>query len=174
MRPNNNRFRVQAGLAAATLTLLAAGCSDDDDAALRSPNRGTGSTTQDTTVENVYIVPAFLPGQCAIQLDAGAAMRFTVTNNRDADSEKLIGVSTDAAQAIRLPATTEIPPKATVAYGQPHPGDPGGSRTMAPVRMDGLDPGVRPATTADVTFHFDRAGDITLPVPVEACPVQTP
>jgi hypothetical protein len=45
---------------------------------------------------------------------------------------------------------------------------------MAPVRMDGLDPDLRPATTADVTFHFDRAEDITLPVAVEACPVQTP
>ncbi|WP_246228748.1 copper chaperone PCu(A)C [Mycolicibacterium psychrotolerans] len=141
---------------------------------MRSPNRGTGSTTQETTVENVYIVPAFLPGRCAIQLDAGAAMRFTVTNNRGADPEKLLGVSTDAAQATRLPATTEIPPKATVAYGQPHPGDPGGSLRMGPARLDGLDPDLRPATTADVIFHFDRAGDITLPVAVEACPVQMP
>lgn len=125
-------------------------------------------------MENVYIVPAFLPGRCAIQVDAGAAMRFTVTNNRGADPEKLLGVSTDAAQATRLPATTEIPPKATVAYGQPHSGDPGGSLRMAPARLDGLDPDLRPATTADVTFHFDRAGDITLPVAVEACPVQMP
>lgn len=166
----NVAVRTPATIAAAALTLLT-GCSDDD-AALRSPNRGTGSTTEATTVENAFIVPAFVPGRCALQLNAGAALRFTVTNNRDAESETLLAVSTDSARQARVPADAVIPPESTVAYGQP--AGPDASGTLAPVRLDGLDPGLKPAKTADVTFSFERAGDFTIPVPVNACPVQTP
>ncbi|MBX7450380.1 hypothetical protein GR927_20530 [Mycolicibacterium sp. 3033] len=163
--------RTPATIAAATLTLLA-GCSSEDDAALRSPNRGTGSTTEDTTVENAYIVPAFVPGRCALQLDAGAALRFTVTNNRETESEKLLAVSVDSAGEARVPASPDIPPTSTIAYGQPT--GPDAAQTLAAVRVDRLDPGLKPAMTTDVTFSFERAGDVTIPVAVEACPAQTP
>lgn len=165
--------RAPAVIAAAALSLLATGCNDDD-SALRSSNRGSGSLGETTTVENAYIVPAFVAGRCAIQLNAGAALRFTATNNRDADSERLLGLSTSAAERAHLAGPAEIAPKSTVGFGQPSTGQTDAQKTEPAARLNGLDPGLRPAMTADVTFQFERAGDITMPVPVEACPTQQP
>ena len=156
---------------AMAMVMSATGCGGEDPA-YNSSNRGSGSLTSTTTVENAYIVPAYVPGRCAIQLNAGAEMRFTITNNRPAESERLLGVSTNAAQGARIMTTVDIPPKSTVSFGQPSslPLDDGPPNSA--VRLDHLDPELRPATSADVTFHFQEAGDMTLPVPVEACPVQ--
>jgi hypothetical protein len=144
------------------------GCGEDP--MLDSSNRGSGSHTEDTTVENAYIVPTYVPGRCVIQLNAGGEIRFTVTNNRPAEAERLLGLSTTAAEQARVIDSVTIGPKSTVSFGELNTDDASGPA----VRLDQLDPDLRPATTADVTFEFERAGDLTLPVPVEACPVQGP
>ena len=155
---------------AAALMVSVVGCGEDP--VLDSSNRGSGSHTQDTSVENAYIVPTYLAGRCVIQLNAGGEMRFTVTNNRPADAERLLGLSTSASTKARIVTDADIPAKSTVSFGEPNV-DPGAGDASRPaVMLDHLDPGLRPATSADVTFHFERAGDLTLPVPVEACPVQ--
>lgn len=153
----------------AALLMLAIGCSDDPPTA-DSSNRGTGSDTEYTSVENAYIVPANVPGRCAIQVEAGGEMRFTVTNNSPVDAERLLGLSMSAAEHARMADPVEIPAESTVSFGEPNVGD---ARNPA-VPLERLDPDLRPATTADVTFHFERAGDLTMAVPVEACPVQAP
>jgi hypothetical protein len=70
-----------------------------------------------TSVENAYIVPRSQPGLCAIQVGDAGELRFTVTNNRPAEPEKLLGISTEAADAIRISpqAQLEIPPKTSIA-----------------------------------------------------------
>lgn len=153
------------------LTFGVGGCGED--VVLDSSNRGSGSHTETTSVENAYIVPTYVPGLCEIQLNAGGAMRFTVTNNRPAETERLLGLSTSAAEQARMIGQVEIPPKSTVSLGEPNvePGDDDASRPA--VLLDRLDPELRPATNTDVTFRFELAGDVTLPVPVEACPIQT-
>ncbi|WP_422746363.1 hypothetical protein ACN27E_02050 [Mycobacterium sp. WMMD1722] len=164
---------VRMTITGVTLAALTSACGGED-VVLDSSNRGSGSHTDEVTVENAYIVPAFLPGRCAIQVEAGAAMRFTVTNNDPVETARLVGVTTAAAETARIVAPVEIPPQSTVAYGEPNPeiADSGGR--VAPVRLEDLAPGLVPATTTDVTFRFERAGDITMPVPVEACPSQVP
>lgn len=164
------RTTVWAGTAA--LVMCAVGCGEDP--VLGSANRGSGSHTERTSVENAYIVPAYVPGRCVIQLNAGGEMRFTVTNDRPVEAERLLGLSTSAAEQARIIDSVPIAPKSTVGFGQPaaRPGD-GDARGPA-VLLDRLDPDLRPATTADVTFHFEDEGDLTLPIPVEACPVQAP
>ncbi len=157
-----------AGVAA--LMMCGAGCGGEP--ALDSSNRGSGSGTQKTTVENAFIVPAYLPGRCAIQLNAGAEMRFTITNNRPADAERLLGLSTNAADQARVITSLKIPPQSTVSFGQAGAQPFSGGRSRPAVRLDRLDPDLRPGMSADVTLNFERAGEITLPVPVEACPVQ--
>ncbi|UXA10470.1 hypothetical protein KXD97_20435 [Mycobacterium sp. SMC-8] len=157
-------------LAATALALGISGCGED--AAVDSSNRGSGSDTEGTSVENAFIVPAFVPGECALQLDAGGEMRFTVTNNRPADTERLLGLTIGAAAQAHGIDSVAIPPKSTAAFGEANHGPAPDGRHPA-VRLQRLDPGLRPATSTDVTFRFERAGDITLPVPVEACPVQT-
>lgn len=154
----------------ATLMMSVVGCGEDP--VLDSSSRGSGSHTADTSVENAYIVPTYVPGRCALQLDAGGAMRFTITNNRPAETERLLGLSTSAAEQARVIGSVAIPPKSTVSFGQPNAEPGAGDASGPPVLLDRMDPGLVPATSADVTFHFERAGDLTFPVPVEACPVQ--
>lgn len=168
----STQIRIGGSALAGAVVLTGGVVSCGEDPVLDSSNRGTGSHTQDTTVENAYIVPAYVPGRCAIQLEAGGEMRFTVTNNRALEPERLLGLSTSAAQQARVIDSVDIAPESAVSFGQPNvqPGDDAASGPA--VQLDRLDPGLRPATTADVTFHFQQAGDLTMPVPVEACPVQ--
>lgn len=159
-----------AGLVAATGTMLLSACGDG--AASASSNRGSSSQTEGTTVENAFIVPSFVPGHCALQAGSAADVRFTVTNGRPAGVERLEGISTDSAASRDLAVTADIPAKSTVGFGQLSAGavDVGGSRPS--VHVDALDPQLRPGMSATVTFHFSEEGDITMPVPVEACPTQ--
>lgn len=152
------------------LVMCAVGCGGEP--ALDSSNRGSGSGTQNTTVENAFIVPAYLPGRCAIQLNAGAEMRFTVTNNRPAEAEQLLGLSTNVAAQARIMTSLNIPPQSTVSFGEAGAQPFSGGKSRPAVRLDRLDPDLRPGMSADVTLNFERAGEVTLPVPVEACPVQ--
>ena len=107
-----------------------------------------------------------------MQVDAGGAMRFTVTNNSPTENERLLGLSTDAAAPARVTADAAIPPESTVSFGEPNAELNAGDANRPPVELDRLAPDLVPATSTDVTFHFERAGDVTLPVPVEACPLQ--
>ena len=157
-------------LGAAALTLGIVGCGADT--APDSSNRGSGSDTEGTSVENAFIVPAYVPGECALQRSAGGEMRFTVTNNRGAEAERLLGVSTDAAEQARVIDGGTIQPKPTGSFGESNDDQIGADERHPAVRLERLDPGLRPATSTDVTFHFERAGDVAMPVPVEACPVQ--
>jgi len=170
MRSSQFRRTCSALAGAAALAVGVAGCGEDP--VLDSSNRGSGSHTETTTVENAYIVPAYVPGRCVIQFNAGGEMRFTVTNNRPAEAERLLGLSTSAADQARIIDSVDIPPKSTVSFGQPNAELREADDRGPAVRLDQMDPELRPATTADVTFRFERAGDLTMPVPVEACPVQ--
>lgn len=155
----------------AALAIAAVGCGDDD-TEIGTSKRGSGSDTEGTTVENAFIVPTFLPGRCAIQLDTGAKMRFTVTNGHPTETERLLSVTTNATADGEVDAGVEIPAEATVGFGQPSAPavDDGGS--VPALEIGELDPSLRPGMSADVTFRFDRAGDIEMPVQVEACPTQ--
>lgn len=149
---------------AATVT----GCSPDVDHL--STNRGTTSDSQSTTVENAFIVPASPPRSCGQQIGDTAHLRFTVTNNRPAERERLTAVHTDAADvALAGAATAEIPAGAALAVGQPHAGD---AIAAPPARLTGLDDRVGPGMSVPVTFTFAEYGPLTLQVPIEACPTQ--
>lgn len=89
---------VAAIAAAALLALLAAGCGEnqvDHD----SSNRGSGTDTAPTSVENAYR-SQFAPGSCAIQIGDSAQLRFTA--NRPAESERLLQITTAAADTVRI------------------------------------------------------------------------
>ncbi|MGV0716800.1 hypothetical protein ABQE93_15465 [Mycolicibacterium sp. XJ662] len=167
-------IRLRGAAAGALLALLAAGCGGGSE--IGSSNRGANTQTAQTSVENAYIVPRFLPGSCAIQVGEDAALTFTATNNRSGEAEKLLGIESDAAEAIRIApnATLEIPPRTSIAAAQPIedvPRPPG--EKPFTVIVEGLDESARPATSVDVTFRFEKQGDLTMKVPVEACPTQS-
>lgn len=154
-------------------SVLLAGCGGDP--AIGSSNRGAGSHTEQTSVENAFIVPRFVPGSCAIQVGDAAALTFTVTNDRITEPERLLGIESPAAEAIRLSpdATLQIPPESSIAAGQPIE-DVGDGATDRPftVSIEGLRESARPGTSVDMTFRFENQGEIALNVPIEACPTQ--
>ncbi|WP_253867767.1 hypothetical protein [Mycobacterium sp. GA-1285] len=147
--------------------LVLAGCGSDTTG--ESSNRGSGSETTETTVENAFVVPRYLPGSCAIQVGSSAELRFTVTNNRPVETERLEGISTPAADSVRIAPDPpiEVAAGTSIAAGQPvAQGRP------FTVTLEGTKDSVQPAHSVDVTFRFEKSGDITMLVPVEACPTQ--
>lgn len=160
--------------AASVLTcVLVAGCGGD--AEMGSSNRGANSPTDETSVKNAFIVPRFVPGSCAIQVGDAAALTFTATNNRSTEPERLLGIDSPAAEAIRLSpdATLQIPPQTSIAAGQPVEEVGDGSRDEPfAVRIEGLRESAKPGTSVDLTFRFEKQGDLAMKVPIEACPTQ--
>ncbi|WP_234794293.1 hypothetical protein [Mycolicibacterium flavescens] len=98
-----------------------------------------------------------------------------MTNNRITEPERLLGIETPAAEAIRLSpdATLRIPPETSIAAGQPIEDVTDGTpdRPFTAV-VEGLRESARPGTSVDMTFHFDKQGDLEMKVPIEACPTQ--
>ncbi|OBB71659.1 hypothetical protein A5759_21105 [Mycobacterium sp. 852014-52144_SCH5372336] len=149
------------------VTFLLAGCGSFTTG--ESSNRGSGSQTSETTVENAFVVPRYLPGSCEIQVGDTAQLRFTITNNRPADTERLEAITTTAAEATRIEPSPPIEIHAGTAVATGQPVEP---RRPLTVTLDGITQTVRPASNVDVTFRFQKFGELTMPVPVEACPTQ--
>ncbi|MCV7217540.1 copper chaperone PCu(A)C [Mycobacterium crocinum] len=147
------------------LVLVVGTAACNSDRPMGSANRGSNTDPAATAVENAFIVPAFVPGACAIQVGKDAALNFTVTNNRTTGTESLSAVSTPAAQSVDIaPAMTrDIPAGQTIST------DAAGPRA---VMLRGVKADVRPATAVHVTFTFENAGQLRLVVPVDACPSQ--
>jgi hypothetical protein len=167
------RGSVALWAASAALMFVATACAEDP--VLYSSNRGSGSRTTVTSVENAHIVPRFIPGRCSIQVGGPAALRFTVTNNRPTGMERLLAISTEAVQTVHYPpqAAIEVPAGGAVAFGQPHVEQVAAEAVSTPaVELEGLDGDARPGTSVEVTFRFERLGDVDTRVPIETCPAQ--
>lgn len=159
-----------------TVGLLATGCGSDTD--VGSSNRGSGSDTKLTTVENAYLVPRTEADACAVPVTDSAEIRFAVTNNRPVEPEALLGVETDVADTVNIepPPPLEIAPQTRIAAGQPieQPGDPAAPDIPFRVTVDGLDEDLEAGLAVDVTFDFEEQGQLTLRIPVEPYPRQVP
>ena len=170
IKPSARHTVAFVGVGAALL--LTPGCAQNN--APDSSNRGSNSHTSDTTVQDAFIVPQYFSGHCALQVGGNADLRFTATNNRTADTERLLAVSTDAARTVRI--TPEegltIEPGSSIAVGESTTRATGTAHPAATVTLDGVDRDARPGTSVDVTFSFQRTGDLTMRVPVEACPTE--
>lgn len=170
--------------ASAGAMVLITGCGSDDDRAM-SNNRDSGTDHGQTSVQNAYIVPAYR-ASCALQRDAPASLSFTAINDSPAESERLLDISTPAAASVSInvaPSALRMPPRTAIAAGQPranpdpHPSEhPGPSATFGQpfsVTLIRLADTVEPGRSFPVTFGFERAGELTVDVAVEACPAQT-
>lgn len=141
-----------------------------------SSNRGGGEQAGQTSVENVFIVPAY-EVTCTLQVDAPAQLSFTAINGSATEAETLMSISTPAADSVDIDATAEaltIAPEASIAARQPveNVDEPTAPDQPFSVFLVGLDESVAPGKSVPVTFTFERAGDITLNVGVDPCPNQ--
>jgi copper(I)-binding protein len=159
--------------AAALAVAIVAGCSTDD-ADSESSNRGGGESSGQTSVNNAFIVPAYTLS-CVLQVDAPAQLTFTAVNGSTTESETLSDISTPAASTVSIDASKaqlEIAPGTSIAAGQPVQNLEESTAPDEPftVTLQGLEQGVEPGKSFPVTFAFEREGDITFNVAVEACP----
>jgi hypothetical protein len=113
-----------------------------------------------------------VPGHCAIQQGTGGRLRFTVSNARPAGQVRLDSIYTEAVADSNILVGVDIPAKSSIGFGQPSAAQVDQAGAVPAVRLDVIDPGLRPGMSADMTFRFDQADDVTMAVPVEACPTQ--
>jgi hypothetical protein len=168
------RRRQLVGMTVALTLPMLTGCMPTPD--IDSSNRGSGTDTDATSVENAYIVPRFKGTSCAIQVGDSAQLSFTATNNRSTESEKLTGITTPAAETVRIAPTStlEIPPRSKIAAGQPveNLDDVNAPDRPFTVTLENINDRVQPGTSVEMTFQFDKFGELNLNVPIEACPTQ--
>ena len=134
-----------------------------------SSDRGDDAPSElETSVDSAYLVPTY-SSSCEIQAGDSSVLRFTATNTRITETERLLSVTTAAAEDIRFepPLPVDIPPEQTVAVSRDVLGAP---RVEAVVRN--LDDTTRTGEGVEVFFEFERSGVINILVPVEACPTQ--
>jgi copper(I)-binding protein len=149
-------------------TVLLAACNNGS---LHS-QRSSAVPTQATTVQNASITAVFAPPSCEKRVGSLAQLRFTITNHRSGESERLISIRMDAAKRIALPgaATEDIPPGGILRACQPTLELSAGSpRSVAAATIPGLNAAVRPGAAVPVTFVFRQFGELTQQVPVEPC-----
>ncbi|KZS73228.1 hypothetical protein A4G29_16665 [Mycobacterium kansasii] len=94
-----------------------------------------------------------------------AALAFTATNNRGTESERLLAIATDAAEAVHISpaAPLEITPQSSIAAGPIEQVDTGASGRPFAVSVDGVRESARPGTSVDVTLVFDRIRQLRRP-----------
>jgi len=160
----------------AALSVALVGCGDNEDNDLDSSNRGGDGVAGETSIENAFIIPAYL-GSCVLQVDAPAPLTFTVTNNNELETERLLDISTPAAETVTLTGPDgglEIAPQARVAVCQPveNINQPDAPDQPYLAVLEGLTDDVEPGKSVPVTFTFARAGELTFNVGVDACPTQ--
>ncbi len=151
------------------------GCGDRVDD-LGSSNRGGDGVAAETSVENAFIIPAYTES-CVLQVDAPAPLTFTVANNGDLEPERLLEISTPAAESVILEAPQggfEIAPQTRVSVGQPveNVDAPDAPDQPYSAVLVGVTDDVQPGLNVPVTFTFERAGEINFDVAVDACPSQ--
>lgn len=166
-----------AASAALVLALGASTACGSDEPEPDSSNRGGGETDGQTSVENVFIVPAYAI-DCSLQVDAPAELSFTAINDSSSEGETLSEITSPAAARVEIDAPAdalEIAPESSIAAGQPVENLEDADAPDRPFRafVVGLDDSAEPGKSIPVTFTFERAGDLTLQVAVDACPTQS-
>jgi hypothetical protein len=163
---------ITRGLAIVGLIAALTGCSAGQQAqtaSMESAVNGASATVKNIALRDVRIRAV----QTADSLNPGKTVELVLvaTNQDPANPDRLAGITQDIGQ-VALTGDTTVPPSGTLLVGAP-------DRSAATALAD-----VAPASTAratvtlttpisngltyNFTFHFERAGDVTLSVPIAA------
>ncbi len=111
-----------------------------------------------------------------------APVNMTVVNEAG-EADRLVSASTPIAESVEITGTTDIPSGRSLVVGgdtqQQGAGSPGGAPVTTPLPREqgeptasvvlvGLREDVRSGISYPITFRFERAGDITVAVPVDS------
>lgn len=110
-----------------------------------------------------------------------APLNMTVVNEAG-EADRLVSASTPLAESVEISGTTDIPSGRSLVVGgdtqQQGAGSPGGAPVTTPLPREdeptasvvlvGLRDDVRSGISYPITFTFERAGDVTVAVPVDS------
>ncbi len=132
-----------------------------------SHSDGSQGQIGDIAVRNAYVVPNQGADDCTVQREGPAQLSFTAVNGGN-QADRLVAIDSGAAASVRIDAAPEelvLDAGASVAAGQPVTG----ADAQIDVVFEGPSADVRPGRRVEVTFSFEKAGDMTFAVPVNAC-----
>ena len=181
------RTRPTALIAAAlTAAVVLTGCGAGQVA-------GTAQQVSNTTGGNAQLGPLALrtvaiafgedvEGGAVYRRGDDAPLNMTVVNEAG-EADRLVAVSTPIAESVEITGTSDIPSGRSLVVGgdtqQQGAGSPGGAPVTTPLPREadeptasvvlvGLREDIRSGISYPVTFSFERAGDVTVSVPVDS------
>lgn len=166
--PRSRPSRVGIGAGAIVAALLLAGCgagqltgTSTQRSSAGGANAGAGDVVvRDAEIEFGDAVPA------AVVWPAGATaplqMRIV---NEGATADRLVSASSTWASSVSVTGTTDLPGGLAIVVGDPASA-PAGART-AQIELVGLKDNLRAGLTYPVVLVFERAGPISLDVPID-------
>jgi copper(I)-binding protein len=173
MATTRTRSRASAIIGCAAMMVLAVGCGAEE---VDNSSPGVETQTDGTSVENPSIVPNAAPASCVVEVGDVAEIKFTATNNRHNEPERLMSISTEIADAVQIIPGPGVPIPAgmSISAGQPieQPASQQALDQPVTVTLQAVNQTVEPGRSVPVTFQFEKFGDLTMDVPVEACPAQ--
>jgi copper(I)-binding protein len=163
--------------AAAAISLSACSAGQITQTATQvSAVNGNYANQGDISLRNVHVV---YPNSEEYSLEPGGtvALAFTAINESEYQAERLTKITTDKAASVTIagePGDRIIPPQTALAAGTVDAtvvdeGEEIESKIIL-VTLNDIGQDVYPGLTLPVTFSFERAGDITVDVPVDAGP----
>ncbi|NLG56323.1 MAG: copper chaperone PCu(A)C [Rhodococcus sp.] len=152
---------------------------------------GNNANSGHIALRNVHVV---YPNAEEYSIEPGgtAILAFTIVNQSNEDDDRLISISSDYAGSVTITeeaGSLTIPAQGALAAAQSEGEELAdlvdaaeeaqtGTTEESPVpvdvlvvKLENLNEGVRPGLTFPVTFTFEKAGDVTIEVPVDAGPV---
>ncbi len=159
------RSALGAVLAVSAITVLASCSSGQVNTSADEVSAVNGATGQVKQLDILNASIAFPPGDAhAYTQGQSAPLVFTITN-AGLQSDKLVSISSPAAQSVSLTGATDILGGRKIVARTSGAADEPATLTAT---MAQLTTAVAPGPTVSVTFTFARAGSLTLPIPVGA------
>lgn len=165
----NGRIRRAALLAAAGLAL--AGCAAGQQAATSeqvAATYGAGAKVGEIEVRNAqFVYNRPVPGAVVYEPGTSAPLRVSIVNTGELP-DRLVAIASPVATSVTLAGPTVLPGGRvlTAGYEDPVASVPTPDTTEVEIIFTGLTTPLRAGLTYPVTFAFERAGDLTLEIPI--------
>lgn len=164
--------RARAALAITVVLPVLAGCAAGQLAATArhvSTAGGANGQVGEIHVEHAQITfDGPVEGDAVYRPGAAAPLQVTIINSGDV-ADRLVAVSSPVASAVQLTGDTRMPGghALTAGYDDPLAAVTLPKTTAIDITLAGLTTPLRAGLTYPVTFRFERAGELTLELPIE-------
>jgi periplasmic copper chaperone A len=160
--PARRALWAAAGIACA-LTLPGCDAGNEAETVQETPDvAGTDGTAGLVSLDDV-----FLDAEGDVAAGASVPLRAVFTNGAD-EADRLVRVTTPAAGSVQL--LDEAGQAGAEGIELPAGGQVEAVTGAARIQLEGVSAPIAPTDTVRVTFAFDRAGEVTLDVPVAPGP----